>query len=203
MIIFGTRTKVLSNKSQSTIGNCDYCGTVGSLFAYRQIKYFHIFWIPIFPYSSQIITICSHCKKVSDQIQINPQTLQSLSLGAVRKTPIGYFTGLVLIGLLISAIFAAGISGAKKKQEYLKDPKVGDVYEVSYAKNGKTMRTIYRIAKLTADSVTFDINDYEADSRKGLRKLRERYSDSYSEKRQVSRAELEKMKSKISSIERL
>jgi hypothetical protein len=77
------------------------------------------------------------------------------------------------------------------------------VYELSYAKDGKTMRTLYRIANLTADSVTFDVNDYEADSRKGLRKLRKQYSNSYSEKQKISRAELEEMKSKIANIERL
>jgi len=203
MIIFGTRTKVLTGKSQPAIGNCDYCGTAQSLFAYKQIKYFHIFWIPIFPYSAQVITICNHCKKLSYQSEINPQTLQSLPSGNIRKTPIGYFAGLVLIGLLVSAIVIAGISGAKKKERYLKDPKVGDVYELSYAKDGKTMRTLYRIANLTADSVTFDVNDYEADSRKGLRKLREQHADSYSEKQRVSRTELEEMKSKISSIDRL
>jgi len=203
MIIFGTRTKVLTGKSQPAIGNCDYCGTAQSLFAYKQIKYFHIFWIPIFPYSTQIITICNHCKKLSYQSEINPQTLQSLSARTIRKTPIGYFAGLMLIGLLVAAIAIAGISGAKKKEKYLKDPKVGDVYELSYAKDGKTMRTLYRIANLTADSVTFDVNDYEADSRKALRKLREQHSNSYSEKQKVSRAELEDMKSKIASIERL
>lgn len=203
MIIFGTRTKVLANKSQSAIGNCDYCGTVQSLFAYRQIKYFHVFWIPIFPYSSEVITICNHCKKLSYQREINPQTLQVISSEAIRKTPFGYFSGLVLIGLFVSAIVIAGIYGAKKKEKYLKDPKVGDVYEVSYTKDGKTMRTLYRIANLTTDSVTFDLNDYEADSRKGLRKLREQHADSYAEKQRLSRAELEEMKSKISNIERL
>ena len=203
MIIFGTRTKVLTGKSQPAIGNCNYCGTAQSLFAYKQIKYFHIFWIPIFPYSAQIITICNHCKKLNYESEINPQTLQSLSAGTIRKTPIGYFAGLMLMGLLVAAIAIAGISGAKKKEKYLKDPKIGDVYELSYAKDGKTMRTLYRIANLTADSVTFDVNDYEADSRKALRKLREQHSNSYSEKQKVSRAELEDMKSQITSIERL
>ena len=158
MIIFGTRTKVLANRSQSAIGNCAYCGTAQSLFAYRQVKYIHIFWIPLFPYASEIITMCTHCKKLSYQREIDPQTLQSISSGTIRKTPIGYFAGLVLIGLFVSAIVIAGISGAKKKEKYLKDPKVGDVYEVSYQKDGKTMRTLYRIANLTKDSVTFDLN---------------------------------------------
>ncbi len=203
MIIFGTRTKVLANRSQSAIGNCAYCGTAQSLFAYRQVKYIHIFWIPLFPYASESFTMCTHCMELSYQREIDPQTLQSISSGTIRKTPIGYFAGLVLIGLFVSAIVIAGISGAKKKEKYLKDPKVGDVYKVSYTKDGKTMRTLYRIANLTKDSVTFDLNDYEADSRKGLRKLREQHADSYSEKQRLSRAELEEMKSKISNIERL
>jgi len=76
------------------------------------------------------------------------------------------------------------------------------VYEVSYPKDGKTMRTLYRIANLTTDSVTFDVNDYEADSRKGLRKLKEQDADSYAEQRKLSRSEVEEMKRRISNIER-
>jgi len=76
------------------------------------------------------------------------------------------------------------------------------VYEVSYPKDGKTMRKLYPIANLTADSVTFDVNDYEADSRKGLRKLKEQDADSYAEQRKLSRSEVEEMKRRISNIER-
>ncbi|MNR67005.1 hypothetical protein D3C85_1907730 [compost metagenome] len=66
------------------------------------------------------------------------------------------------------------------------------------------MYTLYRVANVTTDSITFDVNDYEAEGTKGLRKLREQRSDSYSEKVTLARPEVVKMKddNQISSIER-
>ena len=68
-------------------------------------------------------------------------------------------------------------------------------------RGGKLIKLVFFLEYL---HMFHDLNDYEADSRrKGLRKLREQHADSYSEKQRLSRAELEGMKSKISSIERL
>ncbi|GAA4172644.1 zinc ribbon domain-containing protein [Sphingobacterium ginsenosidimutans] len=204
MIIFGTRTKLLQNSSNAAVGTCNYCNTAGSLYAYKQVKYFHIFWIPIFPYSTEIISVCDHCKKVNYQREIDPQTLATIRSSGMPKTPVGYFSGLILIGLFFGSAAAAGISGSIKTKKYLESPATGDVYEIKRKENGKSMYTLYRVANVTTDSITFDVNDYEAEGTKGLRKLKEQRSDNYSEKITLARAEVAKMKAdnQISTIER-
>lgn len=204
MIIFGTRTKLLQNSSNAAVGTCNYCNTVGSLYAYKQVKYFHIFWIPIFPYSTEIISVCNHCKKVNYQREIDPQTLATIRSSGMQKTPVGYFSGLILIGLFLGSAATAGISGSIKTKKYMESPVAGDVYEIKRKENGKSMYTLYRVANVTTDSITFDVNDYEAEGTKGLRKLREQSGNSYSEKITLARAEVAKMKAdnQISTIER-
>ncbi|WP_343561289.1 hypothetical protein [Sphingobacterium sp.] len=120
------------------------------------------------------------------------------------KTPVGYFSGLILIGLFFGSAAVAGVSGSIKTKKYLQSPVAGDIYEIKRKENGKSMYTLYRVANVTTDSITFDVNDYEAEGTKGLRKLREQRSDSYSEKVTLARAEIVKMKDdhQISSIER-
>ncbi|RKE57394.1 zinc-ribbon domain-containing protein [Sphingobacterium detergens] len=204
MIIFGTRTKLLQNSSNAAVGTCNYCNTAGSLYASKQVKYFHIFWIPIFPYSTEIISVCDHCKKVNYQREIDPQTLATIRSSGMPKTPVGYFSGLILIGLFFGSAAAAGISGSIKTKKYMESPVAGDVYEIKRKENGKSMYTLYRVANVTTDSITFDVNDYEAEGTKGLRKLREQSGNSYSEKITLARAEVAKMKAdnQISTIER-
>ena len=205
MIIFGTRTKYLRVKSGRLVANCSHCGVRESLDAVKRISYFHIFWIPIFPYRSQLITECEHCRKVNYQREIPPQVLADIrNSGVVPKTPLGYFTGLILVGLFIGLIMVIGIFSAIKTNGYLENPKVGDVYEIKHREHGNSVYTLYRIAEVTADSITFDVNDYEAKGRKQLRQLKKKYANDYSEQLVLSRAELTTLKKEnhISNIER-
>lgn len=97
MIIFGTRSKVLSNKNNKTF-TCNYCNTPNSIHIFKLIKYFHIFWIPIFPYSSSLITQCTHCKQVSYDRELTADNKQLLNTNFEGKTPFGYYAGLLIVG---------------------------------------------------------------------------------------------------------
>ncbi|WP_349681741.1 MULTISPECIES: hypothetical protein [unclassified Sphingobacterium] len=138
------------------------------------------------------------------QREIDPQTLTTIRSSGMPKTPIGYFSGLILIGLFFGSAAAVGISGSVKTKKYLENPIAGDVYEIKRKENGKSLYTLYRIANVTTDSITFDVNNYEAEGTKGLRKLREQSGDSYSEKITLARTEVIKMEAdnRISTIER-
>ncbi|GEM_PF-661744 len=204
MIIFGTRSKVLLNKASRAVGNCGYCGTVNSIFGYKQINYFHIFWIPVFPYKSRIMTVCNHCRQVREQRSIDPQTMQQILQDGLPKTSLGYFAGLIVLLLFVGSAVAAGISSSRSTDDYLKTPAVGDVYEIKHEANGKSYYTLYRITKVGTDSIVFAINDYEAEGRNGLRKLKQQHNSSYSEQVTVARTDIATMKSKrqIVGIER-
>lgn len=106
--------------------------------------------------------------------------------------------------LFFGSAAAVGISGSVKTKKYLDSPVAGDIYEIKRKENGNSLYTLYRIANVTTDSITFDVNNYEAEGTKGLRKLREQSGDSYSEKVTLARTELIKMEAdnRISTIER-
>lgn len=204
MMIFGTRTKALQRKNQDAVGNCNYCGTLQALYPLKVIKYFHIFWIPIFPYGSQLTTHCTHCKKVSYQAETPPETLANIRRAGIPKTPLGYFAGLIIIALFVGSAFVAGIAASASSKNYLADPKPGDIYEIKNREGNKNLYTLYRIANVAPDSITFDINDYEAEGVKGLRKLRKSHANSFSEKLTLSRADVKEMNTQnhISKIKR-
>lgn len=177
MIIFGTRAKVLSSDMQPL--NCANCGTNGSVHLHFVVRYFHIFWIPIFPVSKKGVTQCTHCKQVLNENQI-PAAIKYEYFAAKKsaKTPVWLFTGLMLFGALI--IFGMFSAGANKKQNlaYINDPKVDDVYEVKVDGGDYTL---YKISKVTADSVEVLVHNYFAQKSSALSKMKRKFGNSYSE----------------------
>lgn len=110
MIIFGTRGKVLNSRDNTATFNCSHCNSANTVNSFQSFRYFHIFWIPVFPYSNSIVTQCSHCKSVKYQKELNSQELDKIKSKTNTKVPFGYFTGLILIGLFISAVIISIIA---------------------------------------------------------------------------------------------
>lgn len=105
MIIFGVRNKLLKNPvAQPMLLHCDYCQSGNTVQAYWMIKYLHIFWIPMFPYGKQTITVCTHCKKTKYPQEFTQNDLQQLQTVGYPKTPLKYYTGLILIGLFFALV---------------------------------------------------------------------------------------------------
>lgn len=72
-IIFGRRSTALNNECVIE-DTCKHCETdrhsiVGI------VKYFHIFWIPVFAYSKKVIAMCHHCKHTREY---QPHSLEML-----------------------------------------------------------------------------------------------------------------------------
>ena len=61
MIIFGSRTNAIGQEKPTY--HCDYCGTESSVFIQYFLRYFHIFWIPMFPYRIYGTSCCTHCRQ--------------------------------------------------------------------------------------------------------------------------------------------
>ena len=198
MIIFGTRTKVLQNKSSHYVSgtplfDCESCGSVKKVHAFQSFMYFHIFWIPFFPFSHRIITQCSHCKRVNYQNEIRPNDLNRIKAAVYRKIPRGYYFGLLLIALLFALIIFSIVSSLVRLNKHIENPEVGDVYEMKFETEGKRIYTLYRITRITSDSVTFEKNDYETSSVTQLDDIYRLYKNDYSEKATFSKSEIEQM----------
>lgn len=108
MIIYGTRSKVIKNNDNLPRRfNCNHCKSDNTVNVIHTFNYFHIFWIPMFPYSKKIMTECSHCKNLLYQNEISPVEVNNIKATSTTKIPWGYYFGLILIGLFI--IFVASV----------------------------------------------------------------------------------------------
>jgi hypothetical protein len=65
-------------------------------------KYFHIFWLPIFPFEKTAMTICSRCGLKREGISLDSKSiLNSKEVKAHFKHPWWTYIGVMLFGLLI------------------------------------------------------------------------------------------------------
>ena len=100
MIIFGTREAQGGNKALSG-HSCQYCDTKESLSVSVRAAYFHIFWIPVFPYRKKVYTVCRHCNQYLSRNEMPPDLVaKATRITADIGTRWYHFAGLILIGLL-------------------------------------------------------------------------------------------------------
>lgn len=152
MIIFGTRTKFLNafNSEQT----CAHCNT-GKLNLAYTVRYFHIFWIPMFPIGKQGMTQCPHCKQTLSGHELSPQNRSQLNIQkGSTKTPLKYFSGLIIIGALILSVSV--ITAFDKTGRYIRKPKIGDIYQLkSYTPN---QFTFMKVVAIEPDSLVFAVH---------------------------------------------
>lgn len=103
MIIYGTGEKKLTISRAYVKSACPQCGEFAINYHFFK-KYFHLFWIPVFPYGNRSV---AHCEKCNATYQdIIPQSLKREMENAkgVTGTPIYLFSGLALIVIAVSSI---------------------------------------------------------------------------------------------------
>ena len=149
MIIFGTRTKLLS--AVGTQHSCGHCNT-GKLNLVYTGSYFHIFWIPMFPLGKQGMTQCPHCKQTLTERELAPQSRSYVnSQKGSAKTPLTYFSGLIIIGVLIFSVIL--INAFDKTGGYIRNPEVGDVYQVKGFDANQFV--LWKVTAVEGDTVIF------------------------------------------------
>lgn len=148
MIIFGTRSKVLSGSTATA--DCDYCSSKQTVRLSFVLRYFHIFWIPMFPLSKTGVSQCSHCKQTLYANQM-PNALKMVYEEEKKKvkTPWAYRFGLILIGLFFAFVIASILFGGVNKK-YLNQPMVNDIYEVKY---GNRQYVLYKVIAVNGSDV--------------------------------------------------
>lgn len=100
MIVYGTNAKDLGTRKLqgAKSPNCES----SDIYATAVVKYVHIFWIPIFPYSKKYFTTCEGTGQVLEEKEMPQQLKDKLNLEKHHfKTPFYLFSGLIIIALLI------------------------------------------------------------------------------------------------------
>ena len=102
MLIFGTRSILLHQFLISQ--NCRNCNNAETVHMYVFQKYFHVFWIPVFPIGQRTVSQCTFCKQVLETNQMPAGYSDAVNDAKQQaKTPWWAFIGLGIIGLFFLA----------------------------------------------------------------------------------------------------
>lgn len=192
MIIYGTREKALLDENQEGT-DCSYCENKHSVVSGRLIGYFHIFWIPFFPYKDKLFSHCTHCKNARYGNEIPLEDRFRIKQAGLPKKPIWLFSGLIIIGCFLSFALISGLNAKSKTKEYLNTPNIGDVYTVKVYNESEKGYTLFRITNILSDSITFEMNNYYATSSSKIRKLKEEHKNDYTEKVTYHKNDIDEM----------
>ncbi|MFP8965642.1 hypothetical protein ACKC9G_03565 [Pokkaliibacter sp. CJK22405] len=175
MIFFGSRGKMLTG-GQIEGPQCSHCQH--SLFnVFGVIRYFHLYWIPVFPTSKKPGMECAHCKKALIGDELPEVTRKALKRELfTRKRMLPSFTGLII---LLVAFVAAGISvsnAENKENSYLAMPKAGDYYIVKLKPllgddlESKYPFGILQIQSVSGEDIEFKVGGYSYNKKRGAEK---------------------------------
>lgn len=166
IIIFGTRGTTRPGVLTNYI--CPSCGKEHAIYAVPQQRYFHIFWIPIFPTSRNYTMVCTECGAMfaPTHMPVTPEIKQHV------KTPKWTFFGLFFVVIAFASFLFLGrsVSNERKSDAVAKieNPTIGDIYQV---KDRAKEYTLYKVAHFTSDSIYFYPHEYYVEKQRGLDKL--------------------------------
>ena len=139
-------------------------------------SYFMVFFLPIFPWKKHVQATCNSCNQTIEPNALtdalNPIKQQLISK---HKFPLWYSSGLAII---IISLIGYGISLNKHQKEvihYITNPLKNDVYHIK-TKEGDY--TLFKVNRVTEDSVFVLLNNYKTTYKIGVETLneKERYS---------------------------
>jgi hypothetical protein len=157
MFFFGTKKKVVKSGQISNVV-CLNCKENVSMWYTVQSSYFHLYWIPMFPFKKRTHVECLDCevlvesKSFSEPIK---NILQRENELKAANNPIWMFSGLIVLCVLIPLSFYQSSIADDTKLSYLNNPKVGDVYYLSLP----TKYTTMKIKAVDKENIHFIIND--------------------------------------------
>lgn len=175
MIIYGTN----GSKGQiiQTAETCPSCGQSQTIVIAPYHRYFHLFWIPIFPIGKEYAIGCEACGHIIDKKDFH----FSSEINSHIKAPKWHFIGLFLIIALFAYFIIDHTIEEKSNKstaiEYISTPAVGDVYEF-YLKESKEY-SLMKVVEIEDDTICVVFNEYATTKKSGLENLKDKYSNNY------------------------
>ena len=165
MIFFGTNARSIK-KGQLNNVDCPNCKNSTTMRYSIFGKYFHLYWIPVFPLKQLPVSECNSCKQSFGYVDIgfNDTIRKKLLIEKERnlvRYPFWMYTGSFLIIALFGFGFYSMYETKVNNALFIKNPKVGDVY---YTKLNNGHFSTMRVDKTSRTEVYVTNNDYEIDS---------------------------------------
>ena len=157
MIIFGTRGKTIAGSHRRGIA-CTACGK-DEHSAYGNLRYFHLFFVPMFPIGREPVLQCLNCRKtlVGGEIP-EPARGEVARQVFTGKRAAPMFIGTAIAVFLALFIVVVGSGESRKQEAYLRNPAPGDYYVVKAADlvtstNPLQPYAILQVAAVSTDQV--------------------------------------------------
>jgi len=203
MVFYGTNGTHLRTEPLPGAA-CPNCASPDTLKASVFSRYFHLYWVPVFPYSKPTVLHCAHCGADWEGKAITPE-LQPLvrSLKQETRAPWWHWVGLVLIGLGLAWGITSSARNSKEDEVFLKAPQAGDIYTVRDDENA-TDYSLLKVVSAKGNTVEVVANEYQINNNQPIKELNApaKYSkDSFS----LTLLELQIMRNKgqLTDIDRL
>ncbi|HEX7488733.1 MAG TPA: hypothetical protein VF341_07495 [Anaeromyxobacteraceae bacterium] len=171
MIVFGTRGRVVKGPQKRGVP-CAACGMdVHQTFGV--LRYFHVFWIPMFPTLKQAGMECLHCKKALVGKELPERVRKDVAaMLFTKRRVLPTFAGAILVGLLAIPVAYGSAQQTAREAAYLETPTVGDCYVVrvaGFVKNpdSKHPYGVLRVAKVASDHLELRLGAYAYSQARG------------------------------------
>jgi hypothetical protein len=132
-MIFGIRGKTVKGPiiTMKPCSSCDCC----TFLAHGVLKYFHLYWIPMFIISKKVGVQCTQCNQGLTHAQI-PKIVSNKIKHTIfnKKNTTPFFAGPIILFALIMFIVISIQLGKINETKYLNNPMVNDIYIVDLNK---------------------------------------------------------------------
>lgn len=106
---------IISGKRKVSIGSfeafmytCPFCEQYNSTTIHVFATYYHVFWIPFFPYAKEAIAICDNCNSIRDELKFGPKLVQDYrdNKGKIKYPWWTWILTILLVGFIVSLVIS-------------------------------------------------------------------------------------------------
>ena len=173
IVFYGTKGKVIAGPQKQGVA-CSSCGNATQN-TFGVLRYFHIFWIPLFPIKREVGTECPQCKQTIVGKEVS-DTVRNSVKEAVFTTGkvLPMFTGLVILAIIFGYAGYLGTQQSKKEAAYLASPAVNDYYIVKFGEffkydDNKYPYGILKVTNISGGTMEVLVSNYAYESSSGAR----------------------------------
>jgi hypothetical protein len=173
MIIYGTNGSRVRTEPAPGMA-CPACSNAEQMKVTVFSRYAHVYWIPLVPYTKPVVAECTQCRgwwELDEVPKEAPQVRQALqALKKETASPWWQWSGLMLVGLLVSwGVVAASIDD-KDNATYIAAPHTGDIYTVR-EEAGTNQYSLLKVVGVHGNAVDLVANEYAMNDSQPLQKL--------------------------------
>jgi hypothetical protein len=153
MIFFGSRGRTLNGQHIEGL-NCPECGNDQHV-TFGAHRYFHVYWIPMFPFSKSAGVQCLKCKNALTDKELPGEIgkeLKSTIFTPKRMLPM--FAGLILLAIVAAGGFVSVQADNRNEAAFVQNPMVNDIYLVNFAELWDEADQTYKYGIMKVEAIS-------------------------------------------------